>query len=244
MLVVAQNHYCFVPLTFLIAAPPLVKLAIELFYVIATVTLEIKSIGLEINLAWIFTCICYLSRYVHSRRVSAFTFSVILLIAPEFVLRHYKFIRYFELRQIWNRLRFRIYLSWLALYCLYVIAKGGFVSSAHQHGDGGVNDHSSEEISVVQIDAILIACFPESIRSPVGYIGLCATVSCISSGACLLISMLVYLNSSGLDTKTANDGIDEFVWMLVVGLFNYFVGNETMSQVNRAVYFVSFFSVL
>jgi len=162
--------------------------------------------------------------------VTATCLAVLFLILPELALRRYNVIVYFDPRQVWNRLRFRLHFSWMALYFIYI----SLTPSATQDmrpTDGDEIDPSSVAFPL-PVDVMLVSCFPKTIRSPAGYIGLCAVVSCVSSGLWLIVCSFVYLvGASKLPRDPTDDGIDEFVWMMFIGMTNYYRGAETVSQV-------------
>jgi hypothetical protein len=162
---------------------------------------------------------------------TATVFGALLIIAPELFLHHYRFVVRFEPRQIWNRVRFRIHFSWITLYLAHLVARYNTVSVLLPPSDG--NNESDLDTFALPLDVLLVACFPETIRSPAGYLGLCAAVSCVSSGLWLMTSLVVYVaGPSKVPRDPTNDGIDEFVWMLIVGLTNYYRDSEAIPQVN------------
>jgi hypothetical protein len=154
-------------------------------------------------------------------------FGCLLLLAPELVLYRSRFVSHFQPSEIWNRVRFRMHFSWIALYLANLGAFYHSVSIPPTSTGGGDN-----EMFPPPLDVLLVACFPEVIRSPGGYLGLCAVVSCVSSGLWLVTSMLVYIvGPSSIPRDPGNNGIDEFAWMLIVGATNFYRSSETIPQV-------------
>ena len=156
--------------------------------------------------------------------MAAVCLGVLFIVGPEVVLHRYGFVtRYLDARQIWNRMRFRLFLSWLLLF------SSQFVARSLDHHDVW----NSSWWFTVSSDAVLVASFPDSIRSPAGYLGLSAAVSCLSSALWMLVCVTVYcVPMSRLPRDPTNDGIDEVVWMLLVGARNYSsTSSDALSQV-------------